>query len=331
MVLTIGGPAVRTVATPRNRLQKRCGPPCCGRFQNRDRRHAVPGLASTLLNLGAALSETGRHEEALSTAEEAVTLYRHLTDTGTHSPRLAAALHNLSLRLPEAGRSDEAPTALGEAISLRRHLAASNPDAFLPDLAQSLTAAAGLRTSRHQDLDRALEEAGEAVEIFRRFAAQLPAVFTSGLHQAMTTQATVLDALGRSDEAEQIRRSLAPPDSGETTDIQIRTRNENLEELQSLLRWLQEQPGFRGRARILTQPRPVPKGLMMGTAGLAALLVGVPGASLLAAALPTWLATRQPAHTTLEVITPDGRQVTVSADQPDKARAALESLLGQEE
>ncbi len=184
---------------------------------------AVPGLASTLLNLGAALSETGRHGEALSTAEEAVTLYRRLTGTATHSPRLAAALHNLSLRLSEAGRSDEALTALGEAISLRRHLAASNPDAFLPDLAQSLTAAAGLRTSRHQDLDRALVEAGEAVEIFRRFAAQLPAVFTSGLRQAMTTQATVLDALGRSDEADHLapsRDSLAPPDSGETTDIQ---------------------------------------------------------------------------------------------------------------
>jgi hypothetical protein len=169
------------------------------------------------------------------------------------------------------------------------------------------------------------------VEIFRRFAAQLPAVFTNNLHQAMTTQAAVLDRIGRSDKADQIRRSLAPPDSGEATDIQIRTKNENLEELQSLLRWLQEQPGFRGQARIVTQPRPVPKGLMIGTAGLAALLVGVPRASLLAAALPTWLATRRPAHTTLEVTTPDGRQVTVSADRPDKARAALESLLGQEE
>ncbi|WP_404199767.1 SAV_2336 N-terminal domain-related protein [Streptomyces tauricus] len=186
---------------------------------------AVPGLASTLLNLGAALSETGRHEEALSTAEEAVTLYRHLTEpgTGTHNPRLAAALHNLSLRLSETERSGEALTALDEAIALRRRFAATNPDAFLPDLAQSLNAAAGLRTSWRQDLNRALEEAGEAVEIFRRFAAQHPAVFTSRLHQAMTTQAAVLDTLGRSDEADHLapfRDSLAPPDSGETTDIQ---------------------------------------------------------------------------------------------------------------
>ncbi|WP_419664870.1 SAV_2336 N-terminal domain-related protein [Streptomyces sp. 2-1] len=172
---------------------------------------AAPGLASALLNLGSALSETERYAEALSTAEEAVFLYRTLAENspGTPSPRLATALHHLSLRLTDIHRWDEALTKVEEAIAVRRRLSATNPEAFLPDLAQSLSAAAWLRTSQRQELDRALDQAKEAVEILSRFVAQQPTRFTDDLRQALSVQAETLNALGRSAEATRIR-SHAP-------------------------------------------------------------------------------------------------------------------------
>ncbi|WP_313904926.1 effector-associated constant component EACC1 [Streptomyces sp. IB201691-2A2] len=287
-------------------------------------------LASTLLNLGSALSELDRHGEALSTTKEAVTFYRQLAETSpdTPSPRLADALHNLSLRLSEFGRSAEAFTTIDEAIAIRRHLVATNPDPFLPDLAQSLSAAAWLRTSQRQDLDTALDEANEAVEIFRRLEEQLPTVFTSDLQQAQSVQAAALDGLGRSDEADQIR-SQTPPPHRNAMDVRIQTEHGDPEELQSLLQQLEEEPTLRGQARIV----PVaPKGAL-GTAALIALEVAVPGGPVLVplvVALTAWLRRRK-ARTAVEITTADGRQVTVSTQQPDRVRAALESLLGQED
>lgn len=293
---------------------------------------ALPGLASALLNFGATLSEAGQHREALTTADEAVTLYRQLTETDhdTHVPRLAAALHNLSLRLSEAERRAEALTTIDEAVALRRHLAATTPDVFLPGLAQSLSAAAWLRTRENQDLDRALEEAGEAVEILRRFTAQLPAVFTSDLHRALAVQADALDRLGRSEEADQIRRRLASQSPLGTTDVQIRTEHGDPEDLQRLLQQLQEEPAFRGRARLVTQPALTG---LTEAAGLAALQVAVldgRGLNYLATTLTAWLVRRR-ARTAVEITTSDGRRVKVSAERPDEARAALETLLGQGE
>ncbi|MFM9706469.1 effector-associated constant component EACC1 [Streptomyces galilaeus] len=301
----------------------------CRRLAQTDPDAALPGLASALLNLGAVLSEVGRHGEALATAEESVTLYRQLTETrrDTYASRLAAALHNLSLRLAEAERSAEALTTIGEAIALRRSLAATDPDAFLPDLAQSLSVAAWLRTREHQDLDTALDEAEEAVVILHRFEAQLPEVFAPDLHRALTVQAATLDGLGRSDEADRIRRSLTPSPPREVTEVQIRTSPANPEEMQSLLRWLQSQPDFHGQARLVEQPSPTG---LMGAAGLVALNVASPVTAFLGTALATWLMRRRPAHIALDVTMPDGRRATVSAERPDEARAALESLLGQE-
>jgi hypothetical protein len=118
---------------------------------------------------------------------------------------------------------------------------------------------------------------------------------------------------------------LASPVSG-GTDVWVRSEHGGPEELQSLLRWLQEEPAFHGRARLVTQPASA--GLM--GAGLAALHVVLPVAGpVLATVLAAWL-TRRRARTAIEVTTSDGRRVTVSAERPDEARAALDSLLGQD-
>ncbi len=231
-------------------------------------------LASTLLNLGSALSELGRHEEALITTEEAVAVSRQLAETSPGAPgtRLADALHHLSLRLSETGRWAEALTTIDEAIGMRRHIVATNPDAFLPGLAQSLSAAAWLRTSRRLDLNTALDEAHEAVEIFRRLTAQRPTVFTGDLQRAQSLEAAALNELGRSDEADQ-DRSRRPSPHRDTTDVRIQTERGDPEELQSLLQQLELEPSLRGQAQLV----PVAPKSALGRAALVALEVALPG------------------------------------------------------
>lgn len=174
---------------------------------NADPDAALPGLSSALLNLGAALSETGRYEEALVTTEESVILCRELAEISpvAFGLRLATALHNLGLRLSEVQRDDEALAAIDEAITAWRSHMDTRSYAVLPDLAQSLTAAAWLRTRQGGDLDLAADEVVEAVDIFRQLAGQSPTVFDSDLNQALAVQDEVLEALGRPGEADQIR------------------------------------------------------------------------------------------------------------------------------
>ena len=50
---------------------------------------------------------------------------------------LAVSLHNLSMPLAAAGRQEE-PAAIQRAITIRRKLAERQPQAYEPDLAQSL-------------------------------------------------------------------------------------------------------------------------------------------------------------------------------------------------
>ncbi len=100
----------------------------------------LPGLAASLNNLGARLSETGRRDEALEATREAVEIRRKLASSQPEAflPDLAASLNNLGNRLSETGRRDEALEATREAVETYRKLASSQPEAFLPDLARAL-------------------------------------------------------------------------------------------------------------------------------------------------------------------------------------------------
>ncbi|MEU9979438.1 SAV_2336 N-terminal domain-related protein [Streptomyces sp. NPDC051014] len=286
----------------------------------------LPGLASSLLTMSAALSEAISYGEALAAAEEAVALCRQLPRP--HGAPLAAALHHLGLRLSEVGRTAEALEAMDEAVTLRRRLAATDFHASVPDLAQSLSAAASIRIHLGGDLGQALDEAREAVEILRGAGSPSPPVLVQELNRALSVQAAALERLGRWAEAERIYRSLAQLPQGQAADVQIRTKPDDPEELESLLVWLREESGFRGTARLVAQPASTG---LVGAATLAALHIAGPATAFLSTALATWLVRRRSARTTLEVTMPDGRKATVSAARPDAARAALESLLGQEE
>jgi len=89
----------------------------------------MPDLARSLNNLAVALSDLGRREEALTTAEEAVRLRRALAAArpDAFTPDLASSLTNLANSLSDLGRCEEALTGGEEAVRLRRALAAARP------------------------------------------------------------------------------------------------------------------------------------------------------------------------------------------------------------
>jgi tetratricopeptide (TPR) repeat protein len=80
----------------------------------------------------------GRREEALKPTEEAVGIYRELSESNrAFLPYLASALNNLGAHYSNLGRREEALKPTEEAVGIRRELLESNR-AFLPDLASSL-------------------------------------------------------------------------------------------------------------------------------------------------------------------------------------------------
>jgi len=71
-------------------------------------------------------------------AEEAVAVYRQLTQADRYAGDLARTLSNLGARLFELGRLTEAPAATEQAVLIRRRLAQDNPDRYLEDFSRSL-------------------------------------------------------------------------------------------------------------------------------------------------------------------------------------------------
>ncbi|MFI0923379.1 tetratricopeptide repeat protein [Streptomyces sp. NPDC021012] len=174
-----------------------------------------PDLAVSLSNLSNRLTEAGRHVEALATAEQAVEIRRRLaaTNPAAYEPGLAVSLSNLGNRLREAGRHAEALATAEQAVEIRRRLAATNPAAYEPGLAQSLT---GLSmTAVVGDPSGALRMTTEAVELYLRHI-DTTLTLLPGLYAVLTVQATALDKLGRSQDADTVRRWMEenPPPSG---------------------------------------------------------------------------------------------------------------------
>ncbi|MFY1585413.1 tetratricopeptide repeat protein [Micromonospora sp. WMMD734] len=170
----------------------------------------LPNLAMSLNNLGIRLSELGRRKQALTPAEEAVRIHRRLAEANpdAYLPNLAMSLNNLGNRLSELGRRKQALTPAEEAVRIHRRLADTNPDAYLPSLAKSLWANAWVCVNVQTHLPQALDSITEAIDLYQPFAQQLPQVFGEELHSARRTLADVLDGLGRSEEAADLRRRL---------------------------------------------------------------------------------------------------------------------------
>jgi len=136
-----------------------------------DQESGVPLLAMIariLNNLGLRQGEPGLRQEALTTAQEAVSLYRELVQRNRDAflASLAISLNNLGNKQSEVGLRQEALTTALEAVSLYQELVQRNRDAFLPGLARSLNNL-GNRQSDAGLRREALTTAQEAVSLYR--------------------------------------------------------------------------------------------------------------------------------------------------------------------
>ncbi|MEU7617713.1 hypothetical protein AB0M91_28780 [Micromonospora rifamycinica] len=89
-----------------------------------------------------------------------------------------------------------------------------NPDAHLPDLAGSLWAYAWICVNVQTNLPQALDSITDAITLYQPLAQQLRQMFGGQLFSAYRTLADVLDGLGRSEEAADLRRQLDQAPSG---------------------------------------------------------------------------------------------------------------------
>ena len=114
--------------------------------------------------------------------------------------RTAWLVNALGIRLSNIGRREEALTAAEEAVRLRRGLAAAHPDAFTPDLAQSLNNFANTLCNLGRR-EEAFTAANEAMHHYRALAAARPDTFTPDLALSLNILANSLSDLGRREEA----------------------------------------------------------------------------------------------------------------------------------
>jgi tetratricopeptide (TPR) repeat protein len=179
-----------------------------------------PGLATSLSSLSGILWERGRAEEALSVAEEAVAIQRRLAAAypEAHRPDLGSLLQNVGGMLSKSGRK-EAVAMVKEAVAIQRQLAAANPEAHQPGLAAALATFAWVCANLNTDLTEALEAITESISDYQNLALDLPQRYGERLFAAYQTAADVLDGLGRTGEAVEVRRQLdeaiaGQPDAG---------------------------------------------------------------------------------------------------------------------
>ncbi len=135
---------------------------------------------------------------------EAERLYRLVLDNARKTKNesmTAICLGSLANLNDDLNRADDAEREYKEALSIRRRLAATNPDRYDSDVANTLTNLANL----HSDLNRHDEAEGEYVEalsIRRRLAATNPDRYDSDVANTLTNLAILHSDLNRHDEAE---------------------------------------------------------------------------------------------------------------------------------
>ncbi|KAF8327537.1 uncharacterized protein EI90DRAFT_3018050 [Cantharellus anzutake] len=97
-------------------------------------------LAESLNSLYIALSNLGRHSEALPFIEESVELCHQLVaiHPGSYTPDLAMSLNNLYNSLSDLGRHSEALPFIEECVKIRCQLVGVNPGAYTPKLVNSV-------------------------------------------------------------------------------------------------------------------------------------------------------------------------------------------------
>src|SRR6185369_3680550 len=165
------------------------------RVDNQDR------LAACAARLGIRLSQAGRHQEALSVAEEAVEIYRALAQENPKEmiPRLAFSLTSLGMRLSELEKFDEAFSAAREAVEIWRQVA-EFARAFQGGLATSLNNL-GLILNLQRRFQEALSAFQEAADIRKILSRSGLEIFKSDLGESLCDLALCLRALKQYEQA----------------------------------------------------------------------------------------------------------------------------------
>jgi hypothetical protein len=189
-----------------------------------------PDVALAALHVATHLAYWGQRQDAVAPAEEAVHLYRALSeDNSAFHPNLAGALNDLGIRYSGVGRRQDAVGPAGEAVRLYRALAEDNP-AFLPDLAMALNnlGARYRGVGRGQD---AIAPTEEAVQLRREQAEDNPA-FLPDLAMALNNLGNGYSAVGRrqdaiapTEEAVQLRREQAEDNPAFLPDLAMALNN----------------------------------------------------------------------------------------------------------
>ncbi|WP_125777792.1 tetratricopeptide repeat protein [Antribacter gilvus] len=173
--------------------------------------------AATLCDLGMALAETGRAEEALSADRAAAAVWRRLADDdpARYRVRLATELVHVGASCSDVGRPEAAFAAEEEAVRLWRAVEEENPGRATVELAKAVS---NLAVSLGE-LDRpgdALGPSLEAVALWRGLVAAAPGRWEGALARSLTNLGTRYAELGRADdalppteEATELRRVLA--------------------------------------------------------------------------------------------------------------------------
>ncbi|GAA2374255.1 hypothetical protein [Dactylosporangium salmoneum] len=173
---------------------------------------------ATALTLLADLhSRSGRSDEAITNAAEAVATWRNLAeaDPATHRPNLAGALIALSEARRQAGHFTESVTIAVQAVAAWRTLAEAEPAVHRQHLAKALSSLAGAYRQAGR-IDDAITTGAEAVALRRDLATTGSGVHRAHLAEALVTLAEAsrlagrfAEAISSAGEAASIHRDLA--------------------------------------------------------------------------------------------------------------------------
>jgi hypothetical protein len=162
----------------------------------------LPGLATSLMNIGGFLADIGRAADAVAPTEDAAGLMRRIVEASPERYRvdLAEALINLCARYFAVGRRDEALSAAEEATAAFRDLVKEDRHGHLPELASALGNLSSARRSTGRR-SAAFEPAAEALAIARELAQRNPAAHQAALAVALHDFGACLGEAGRYPEA----------------------------------------------------------------------------------------------------------------------------------
>ncbi|MGW6526909.1 hypothetical protein [Streptomyces venezuelae] len=175
-----------------------------------------PDLRAYLVRLRNAQSGLGRHADAARTAERIVPLIRHERERDPgKAPLLGPEIIEVAHAYAHAGRFAAAEWLAAEGIAVTRG-EVTGPEAALT-LARPLRRQAetllecARRTGRMDTARKALRPAGEALTVVRRHWVTDAKDHAVALRESARCLADVLDRLGRSADAADVRLSLATP------------------------------------------------------------------------------------------------------------------------